>query len=451
MPQEVVYMSEVGCSGGTADDSDRFHGVLNDASPGTELILGPGRYTIRRGDGYAKPLTLKGTGALTQIVWEADVEGDTAMLWDTTGSSVTSRNEEGQLYGPTLENLRIISKRQKQSNALHFYRCDNVRLKNVFVEGIAGASLYADRCREFAIEGFRTRFCGDRVSRTPDINMVSVQGSADTSNYQMWVNVFSVFPQWDGIFLDNADKIHMLNVMVHMYPSAGTADFLNNFHIFAINRFGYDIYQDWLDHFDDATNGGRFCHAVNATNGSSLNIGSIEVVGGRQEKVMHSDNSVLHYENGWVVGGHEVNGYLNFADNNGRVSWDNVFFDGSWQMHGGANGGVCGGLCQPGPSFSATQLLSAPGLVEEWFGGDLKLKRLLRIMNHADIAEGGNISLGTGTGTKIGTDANQKLALWGVNPTTQPILTGSKSGQPQLLLDLIHALSLSGVIKDQTV
>lgn len=449
MPQEVIYASNEGCAGGTSDDSARFHALLAAVPTGSRIVLGNNRYNIKYGGTYNKVLAIEAGGPRSELYWNPNTAGDTMLRFDTTGSAVADRNEEGQLYGPTLTDLRIIGKREKLAHALHFYRCDNVRLENVFVEGIAGRSLYSDRSREFAIDGFRTRFCGDRASQTPDINVVSVEGSADTSNYQMWANVFSIFPQWDGIFMDNADKIHMVNVMVHMYPSAGSAGFLSNFHAYANNRFGWDLFQDWLDHFDDATNGGRYCHAINATNGSTLNIGSLQVVGGRQEKVIHADTSQVHYENGWVVGGHEANGYLNYADHSGAVTWDQAFFDGSYQVWGSANDGACGGICRLGASFSATQLLTPLGTTDEWFGGDLKLKRFLRVMNHMEIADGGNVTFGTGTGTKHGTASNQKQGWWGATPITRPTVTGAKGGNAALT-SLLSQLAAAGLITDST-
>lgn len=449
MPQEVIYASNEGCAGGTSDDSARFHALLSALPTGSRVVLGNNRYNIKYGGTYNKAFTIDGGGPRSELYWNPNTAGDTMLRFDTTGSAVADRNEEGQLYGPTLRNFRVLGKREKLAHALHFYRCDNARIENMFVEGIAGASLYADRSREFAIDGFRTRFCGDRATQTPDINIVSVEGSSDTSNYHYWVNVFSIFPMWHGIFTNNADKIHMTNVMVHMYPTAGTAGFLNNFHAYANNRFGSDIFQDWLDHFNDATNGGRFAHAISATNGSTLNISQLQVVGGRQEKVVFADGSQLHYENGWVVGGHETNGYLNYADNSGAVTWDQAFFDGSWQVWGSANGGACGGICRLGASFSATQLLTPLGTTDEWFGGDLKMKRLLRIMNHMEIAEGGNVTLGTGTGTKWGTASNQKQAFWGAPPIVRPTVTGAKGGNAALT-SLLAQLAAAGLITDST-
>lgn len=449
MPQEVIYASSEGCAGGTQDDSSRFHSLLAAVPTGARIVLGNNRYNIKTGGTYDKPITIEGGGPRSEVYWNPTTAGDTLLRFDATSSAIPDKNEEGQLYGPTLRNFRILGKREKLAHALHFYRCDNARIENLFVEGIAGASLYADRSREFAIDGFRARFCGNRVTMTPDISIVSVEGSSDTSNYQMWTNVFSIFPQWDGIYLNNADKIHMLNVMVHMYPTAGSVGFLAPFHAYAVNRFGADIFQDWLDHFDDATNGGRFCHAINASNGSTFNLNSLQVVGGRQERVVFADTSQVHYENGWVVGAHETNGFLNYADNAGAVTWDQAFFDGAYQIYGAANGGACGGICRLGPSFSATQLLTPLGTTDEWFGGDLKLKRLLRIMNHAAFSDGSNLSFGTTTGTKLGTTSGDKIGLWGATPIARPTVSGSKGGNAALA-SLIAQLSAAGLITDST-
>lgn len=449
MPQEVIYASNEGCAGGTSDDSARFHALLDAVPTGSRIVLGNNRYNIKYGGTYSKHFTIEGGGPRSELYWNPTAAGDTLLRFDTTGSAVADRNEEGQLYGPTLRNFRILGKREKLAHALHLYRCDNVRIENLFVEGIAGASLYSDRSREFAIDGFRTRFCGDRATMTPDISVVSVEGSADTSNYQYWANVFSIFPQWDGIYLNNADKIHMTNVMVHMYPSSGSAGFLAPFHAYAVNRFGTDIFQDWLDHFDDATSGGRFCHAVSAANGSTLNVSQLQVVGGSQEKVIFADASQVHVESGWAVGGNSANGYLAYADNAGAVTWDQMFFDGSWQIYGAANGGACGGICRLGPSFSATQLLTPLGTTDEWFGGDLKVKRLIRAMNHMAFSDGSNISFGTSNGTKIGTTSSDKIGIWGATPIARPTVTGAKGGNAALT-SLLTQLAAAGLITDST-
>lgn len=448
MPQEVIFASQEGCAGGKADDTADLQAFLNDCPTGSKVVLN-GRYRLGAGVLIEKVLNVSGAGARSEIYFNPTTSGDTAFRFQATNAAIQDKNEEGQLYGPIISDIRVIAKREKLANAFHIYRGDKTRFENVLIEGIRGSSVVLDRSRESVMEAVTSRFCGDRATQTSDIRLISNEGSADTSNYQSWDKVYSIFPQWTGIELDNADKIMMGKVMVHMYPSAGDAGFLNNFHIFANNRFGFDLFQDWLDHFDDATTGGRFCHAIDAKNGSSLNVDLLQIVGGRQEKVLHSEGSVFHYANGWVVGGNEVNGYLNFADNGGSLTWGLSFFDGSWQVFGGANGGVCGGLCQLGPSFSATQLLTAPGVVEEWFGGDLKMKRLLRIMNHMEIAEGGNVTLGTATGSKFGTSSSQKLGFWGATPITRPTVSGAKAGNAALT-SLLSQLAAAGLITDLT-
>lgn len=63
--------------------------------------------------------------------------------------------------------------------------------------------------------------------------------------------------------------------------------------------------------------------------------------------------------------------------------------------------------------------------------------------------EGANLVFGTGTGTKIGTAANQKIAFYGATPIIQPIVTGAKAGN-LALTSLIQKLALEGLIQDST-
>ena len=146
------------------------------------------------------------------------------------------------------------------------YRCDNHHIDNVFVEGIAGASLYMDRtrvgCKCVPIPLLRKP---DKSGRT-DINIV-YRGHRRYIEHQMWT--FSRCFARHGLHLDDADKITIHNLMVPSISGAGTPEFLANFHAFSINRFRTDLFQQWLDTFNDATTGGIWTRAINATNGSS--------------------------------------------------------------------------------------------------------------------------------------------------------------------------------------
>jgi hypothetical protein len=69
------------------------------------------------------------------------------------------------------------------------------------------------------------------------------------------------------------------------------------------------------------------------------------------------------------------------------------------------------------------------------------------------IAMGDNsIGFGTGTGGMIGTNPAQKLALWGKQPTVQPVLSGSRSdgGSTPIVDLLIDILATVGVLDDET-
>ena len=432
MAGELIYASDEGVEGGNSDDTADFHALLSAAPAGSVIVLGPSRYNIKSGGTYDKPLTIQGGGPRSEIYWNPTSAGDTLLRFDTTGSANANRNEEGQLYGPRLQNLRILGKREKLAHAIHMYRCDNYHIDNVFVEGIAGASLYMDRTREGVVNAFRSRFCGNQTSQVADINIVSIEGTADTSNYQMWSNIFSVFSHWHGLHLDDADKITIQNLMVHQYPVTGTSEFLANFHAFSLNRFGADLFQQWIDTFNDATTGGVWTRAINATNGSSLNIDGIQCVGGTPHKVIVSDASNVHIQNGWVLGGNTTDGALMFADNVGFLTWNNLFFDGSHQIYGAANSGACGGLARIGPSFSASQDYSIGGVIEDMFGGALRMKRDLDLRKALVFQPNVHATLPTTGGTKIGTAEDQLLGLWGATPGPRPNITGSRGGNAAL-------------------
>ena len=432
MAGEIIYAADEGVQGGSADDTADFHALLAAAPTGAEIVLGPNRYNIKSGVTCDKPLTIRGCGPRSEIYWNPDTAGDTLLRFQSTGAATADKNEEGQLYGPRLQNLRILGKREKLAHALHLYRCDNYHIDNVFVEGIAGASLYMDRTREGVVNAFRSRFCGNQTSQVPDINIVSIEGSADTSNYQMWSNIFSVFSHWHGLHLDNADKITIQNLMVHQYPATGTTEFLANFHAFSANRFGTDLFQAWLDSFNTTITGGIWTHAINAINGSSLNVDGIQCVGGTPHKVILSDASNVHLQNGWVVGADSTDGCLMFADNVGFLTWNNLFVDGANQVYGSANGGACAGLSRLGPAFSAVQDFSSGGVIEDSFGGALRLKRDLDLRKSLVFSPNVHASMSKTGGTKIGTAEDQLLSLWGATPGPRPNISGSRSGNAAL-------------------
>lgn len=68
------------------------------------------------------------------------------------------------------------------------------------------------------------------------------------------------------------------------------------------------------------------------------------------------------------------------------------------------------------------------------------------------IADGHNISFGSGSGTKIGTASNQKLGFYNAPPIAQPSLTYSRSGasESQATAALRAALSALGLVADAT-
>jgi len=53
---------------------------------------------------------------------------------------------------------------------------------------------------------------------------------------------------------------------------------------------------------------------------------------------------------------------------------------------------------------------------------------IFQIMADFTIADGKNVVLGTTTGTQVGTADDQKLALWGATPVTQPAEVTAPSG-----------------------
>lgn len=49
-------------------------------------------------------------------------------------------------------------------------------------------------------------------------------------------------------------------------------------------------------------------------------------------------------------------------------------------------------------------------------------------LNFAKFDEGGNIEVGTATGTQLGTAAGEKLGLWGATPDVQPAAVADAAG-----------------------
>ncbi len=445
-PSEETHAVANGLTGNTSDDSDEFHSLLANAPSGSQVILGNKRYTVKYGGTYNKPLTIIGGGPKTEIYFNPTTPNDTLLRWDITGAAIPDKNEEGQLYGPTIRNLRILGKRETRANGLHFYRCDNVCLENVFIEGLKGSSLYLDRSRETNIVGYRTRFCGDRDYQVPDVNIVSIEGSADTSNYQLWSNITIVYPFWDGLYTDNADQIFFTNLFIHQFRLAD-----ENERTVVGQRFGNtpNLYTDWEAHFMDATSGGFYAKCLNVRNGSSVRISNIIVRGGTTQEVITADSSSLFITTGEITGSNAAaNCGLMVSDHSANIFYDNLFLDNANQMFIERNSGSVYGVNKRGPTFAASQTQSGSQIMEA-YGAEVRYKHGARFQNVFTLDDNININTGTTSGSKIGNSSTQKLGFWGATPIVRPTVTGTKAGNAALT-DLIAKLVQAGLIVDGT-
>lgn len=445
-PSEELHAVANGLVGNTVDDSDEFHSLLANAPSGSQVILGNKRYTVKYGATYNKPLTIVGGGPRTEIYFNPTIPNDTLLRFDITGAAIQDKNEEGQLYGPTIRNLRILGKRETRANGLRFYRCDNVCLENVFIEGLKGSSLYLDRSRETNITGYRTRFCGDRDFQIPDVNIVSIEGSADTSNYQLWSNITIVYPFWDGIYTDNADQIFFTNLFIHQFRLAD-----ENERTVVGQRFGNspNLYTDWETHFNDATSGGFYAKCLNTRNGSSLRVSNIIVRGGTVQEVITADASSLFIDTGEITGSNAAAGCALLAsDHSANIFFDNMFFDNANQMFIERNSGSVYGVCKRGPTFAANQSQVGSQIMEA-YGAEVRYKHGVKFQNVFTLDENIAINTGTTSGSKIGNSSTQKLGFWGAAPIVRPTVTGAKSGNAALT-DLISKLASAGLITDST-
>lgn len=444
-PIEELHASANGLVGGTSDDSDEFHGLLAAAPAGSTIVLGNKRYTIKYGATYDKPLTIRGGGPKTEIYFNPTTPNDTLLRFDYTTASIPNKNEEGQLYGPTIQNLRILGKREVRANALHFYRCDNVHLENVFIEGIKGRSVYMDRTREVHVSGLRTRFCGDKDYQIPDVSIVSIQGSADTSNYQLWNNITIVYPFWDGLYTDNADQIFFTNLFIHQFRLADETE-----RTVVGQRFGApNLYTDWENTFSDSLNGGFYARCANFRNGSSLRISNIIVRGGGVQEVITADASHVIIDAGEITGSSAAAGCgLLIADHAANVFFDSMFFDNANQMFIERNSGAVYGVCKRGPTFAASQAQVGTAIMES-YGAEMRYKHGVKFQNLFTLDENINLNTGTTSGSKIGATSSQKLGFWGATPTVKQTVTGAKGGNAALT-DLIAKLAAIGLITDST-
>lgn len=88
------------------------------------------------------------------------------------------------------------------------------------------------------------------------------------------------------------------------------------------------------------------------------------------------------------------------------------------------------------PSDSAIFPISDNGVTKRVAAGVLKSDCLRVLANVVTVPEATNISVGTTTGTKLGTAANQKIGFWGATAVAQPALT----------TDLLDSLQQVGLV-----
>jgi hypothetical protein len=101
-------------------------------------------------------------------------------------------------------------------------------------------------------------------------------------------------------------------------------------------------------------------------------------------------------------------------------------------------------IAQPGATTDLRQALINLGLLLSGGASPLNLNGGALTVGSASVADGGNVAVGTSTGTQIGTATNQKLGFFGKTPAVQPTMGSATAGSSwtsneQAMLNAVYA------------
>lgn len=168
-------------------------------------------YTIAREHTLNEPISLYGDGVGTVFNINANLGSVFKYVSDNKSKC---KNEEGQLEGGTIENLRFLNNRTKAiTSCITIQNTDHMVIRNIWAYGIKGSVINLRTFREGFIENIFTRFCGK--NGVGIINVEENLTNHDTTNLNFGQNWSIIFPYSPSIKMINGQFTEISNYTVH--------------------------------------------------------------------------------------------------------------------------------------------------------------------------------------------------------------------------------------------
>ena len=194
-------------------------------------------YFFNRGNFVAKGhVILQGRGLTTPIIWKPKTgyTNTPFMVWSRPSAIAALTNEEGQLVGCGVRNIRLVGDRTSRANGFWFIGVDNPILDGE-VYGVKGYAWKLSNCREGTSINCFARYCGyydlaNSANNVPAISMDVQSAAWDTTNLMGMGSIKSYYNFGPEIYLEGAysNFIGGADIGVHQI-GRGDGDFETNF------------------------------------------------------------------------------------------------------------------------------------------------------------------------------------------------------------------------------
>lgn len=240
------------------------------------INLPPKKIYIKTKINIANAINIIGHGTATTLILLANL--DYVFDFNKNLSGCVTTNEESQIEGGSLRNLRISgNKRSYQiTSAVRLYGVDHFIIDKVYFYAIKGKCIELNSARECNFNNLFTRFCG--TTSQGNIETVAPDSGADNSNLNFGENWNLVFPYGPALKFNDGNFANINGVLIH-----GIFSTINS------SLAGYFLVNDYV------TNGSN---QIELTNGSFIKLSNVQFTYVPDTKAsIHLDNSSCYLNN----------------------------------------------------------------------------------------------------------------------------------------------------------
>lgn len=316
-------------------------GLIQQKSSSTDVFAGQVKIVLPAKKIYIKSkinvpnaIDIEGQGTATTLVLMANL--DYIFDFNNNLAGAVTKNEESQMEGGSLRNLRISGNKRGYTltSAVRLYNVDHFVMDSVYFYAVKGKCIELNTARECNFNNIFTRFCG--TTSQGNIEIVAEDTGSDTSNLNLGLNWSIIFPYGPALKIVNtrAGDNNFSNInglWVHGIFSTIKGNL--------VSYFGVDEYNASGSNQIDITNGeirvtgGNFVYAPNLNsyiklNNSTFYIANSKMNGHYTANETHgsgdyffylSNSSVLYLESGVKAQSAFQNTDIFFADGTSAI------------------------------------------------------------------------------------------------------------------------------------